>query len=187
MFNSHKISSSQHWVLIFLGSIIILAVGNIFRLVTNLPYSIEYSGLRTTTQPWVIIGIGGAGEENSTIALSGVPALTNLGRTGETVKLLSGAADAVSNIRVLAVTGLIIVHKMVLAGDEPLNASAAVNVLVAGVLHGPLAVLSRTIARRLRLLQNHTSRILTSNMEGQHALLRDGIKHKPVLAQELLR
>ena len=57
----------------------------------------------------------------------------------------------VGHVWVFAVPGLFIKDEMVLTGDESLNATAALHVLVAGSLHGPLTVPARTISHRVGL------------------------------------
>ena len=84
-----------------------------------------------------------------------------------------------------AVPRLLIKHEMVLAGDEPLRAAAALHVLVAGALHGPLAVPPGTVADWVCLLQQQPPALLTPDLEGQPALLADHVEHQPVLTEEL--
>ena len=50
-----------------------------------------------------------------------------------------------------AVPGLFIKDEMVLTGDESLRARAALHVLVAGSLHGPLTVPAGTVSHRVGL------------------------------------
>ena len=67
------------------------------------------------------------------------------------VELLRGAAQPVGDVRVLTVPGLFIKDEMVLTGDQSLNATAALHVLVAGSLHGPLTVPARTVSHGVSL------------------------------------
>ena len=66
----------------------------------------------------------------------------------------------VGHVWVFAVPGLFIKDEMVLTGDEPLHSTAALHVLVAGSLHGPLPISARTVShgvglnRVLRLLRD---------------------------------
>ena len=69
------------------------------------------------------------------------------------VELLRGAAEPVSDIWVLAVPGLFIKDEMVLTGDQSLNATAALHVLVAGSLHGPLTVPARAVSHGVGLIR----------------------------------
>ena len=61
----------------------------------------------------------------------------------------------VGNVWVFAVPGLFIKDEMVLTGDESLNATAALHVLVAGSLHGPLTIPARTVSHGVSLPELH--------------------------------
>merc|ERR1719370_815026 len=117
--------------------------------------------------------------------LRGVPGLAHSVGAVEPIQLLSLAALPVGGVGVLAVPGGIVVDQVVLAGDEPLHPAGAVDVLVAGVLHGPLPVLPGTVPNWLGFLHQKTVGLLASDFEGQSTLLADGVKHQAVLAQEL--
>ena len=57
----------------------------------------------------------------------------------------------VGNVGMFAVPGLFIKDEMVLTGDESLRPRAALHVLVAGSLHGPLTVPAGTVSHRVGL------------------------------------
>ena len=74
---------------------------------------------------------------------------------------------------------------MVLAGDQTLHPTRAVNVLVAGVLHSPLPVQSLAVPHWLRFLELGSAATDAVDLEGQATLLADWLVHQAILAEEL--
>merc|ERR1740137_89191 len=151
--------------------IVILAPGHILRLVADLPHIIVNCSRGTPSKSGVVVGVDGTGEERSAVGLGGVSGLTNSAWTIKPVQLFGSTARTVSSIWVLAVTSEVIEDQVVLAGDEPLNTAAAVDVLVAGVLHGPLPILSGAVPDRLRFLEQDPTILLAGVLKWQPALL----------------
>ncbi len=56
------------------------------------------------TEPGMIVGVHGAGEESAAVVLGSVAALAYRGGAGEPIQLLSRTAQPVGRIRVLAVS-----------------------------------------------------------------------------------
>merc|ERR1740137_218860 len=158
--------------------IVILAPGHILRLVADLPHIIVNCSRGTPSKSGVVVGVDGTGEERSAVGLGGVSGLANGAWTIKPVQLFGSTARTVSSIWVLA-------DQVVLAGDEPLNTAAAVDVLVAGVLHGPLPILSGAVSYRLRFLEQDPAILLAGVLKWQTALLAIKIEDQPILAQEL--
>ena len=162
-----------------------MALWNILWFITKQLLIVEYSSHGTACQSGVILGVYGASEESPAVSLCSQPQLTDGVGTLHSVQLLSSAALTVGSIRVLAITCLVIEHEMVLAGDQSLHTVSAVNILVTCVLHGPLTILPGTVADRLWRLQLAPPIPQAVALEGQHALLGQGFKDQPILAQEL--
>ena len=117
----------------------------------------------------MVVGEDGTGEESPAVGVRPEPGVTEVDGTVEPVQLLSGAAQPgegegdvryveifsvfspVGHVGMFAVPGLFIKDEMVLTGDEPLHATAALHVLVAGSLHGPLPVPARTVSHGVGL------------------------------------
>ena len=78
----------------------------------------------------------GAGEERPAVGLGSEPELPDTVGALDTVELLGSATLTISSVRMLAVTCLVIVDKMVLTGYKFLHTVGAFNVLVSRSLMG---------------------------------------------------
>merc|ERR1712126_264427 len=165
--------------------VVVLTARHILGIVAGLGLGVEHAVDRAAAEPREVVGEDAASEEGTAVRFSRKSSLSHRDRALESIEFLSSAPWPVSRVGVLTVSGSVLEHQMVLAGDQPLYAAGAVNVLVTSLRHWPFTVKSQTTTSWLGFLKLGSSGAKTINLEWEAALLADRLVNESVLAQKL--